>query len=344
MRNVKRSLIIGSWLLALFLVGAVFAAIQVNAFLHTSVSVPDGGAEFEIVSGTSFRTVSEELAARGIISHSRMFRAYARWKGQAGAIQAGDYLIAAGTTPVQLLQQFTSGAVRLYAFTIIEGWNQWELLSALYDHPQIDASLTDEDWPALLDEFGAGTTHPEGLFLPETYHFPRGTSDRKVLRQAYEAMQEVLAEEWAGRAENLPISTPYEALVLASIVEKETARADERSRIAGVFVRRLEKRMRLQTDPTVIYGIGKGFNGNLTRSDLQTDTPYNTYTRRGLPPTPIALPGRAAIHAAVHPASGDELYFVAAGLGDGSHTFSATKAEHDAAVAEYLRRLRSRPK
>ena len=138
----------------------------------------------------------------------------------------------------------------------------------------------------------------------------------------------------------LPISTPYEALILASIVEKETARADERARIAGVFVRRLQKRMRLQTDPTVIYGIGKGFNGNLTRRDLQTDTPYNTYTRSGLPPTPIALPGRAAIHAALHPAEGEELYFVATGLGDGSHSFSATKEEHDQAVADYLRRLR----
>ena len=344
MRNVKRLLIIGSWLLALFLVGAVFAAVQVNTFLQTSVAVPEEGAEFEIVSGTSFRTVSNDLAARDIISHPHIFRAYARWKGQAETIQAGDYRIATGTTPVELLRQFTSGAVQLYSFTIIEGWNQWELLSALHSHAQIDASLTDEDWPALLEEFGAGHTHPEGLFLPETYHFPRGTSDRKVLQQAFEHMQEVLAEEWAGRAESLPISAPYEALTLASIVEKETARADERSRIAGVFVRRLEKRMRLQTDPTVIYGIGKGFNGNLTRRDLQTDTPYNTYTRHGLPPTPIALPGRAAIHAALHPASGDELYFVATGLGDGSHTFSATKAEHDAAVAAYLRRLRSQRK
>jgi len=341
---LKRLLIVGSWLLALLLVGVVFAAVQVNTFLQTSVVVPEEGAEFEIVSGASFRKVSDELAARGIISHARIFRAYARWKGQAGTIQAGDYRIAAGTTPAELLQQFTSGAVQLYSFTIIEGWNQWELLSALHAHAQIDASLTDEDWPTLLDELGADGTHPEGLFLPETYHFPRGISDRKVLQQAYEHMQEVLAEEWAGRAEKLPISTPYEALTLASIVEKETARVDERPRIAGVFVRRLEKKMRLQTDPTVIYGIGKGFNGNLTRRDLQTDTPYNTYTRRGLPPTPIALPGRAAIHAAVHPASGNELYFVATGLGDGSHTFSATKVEHDAAVAEYLRRLRGQRK
>jgi UPF0755 protein len=183
-------------------------------------------------------------------------------------------------------------------------------------------------------------THPEGLFLPETYRFPRNTSDRQLLTQAYELMQEVLAEEWQARSESTPVDSPYEVLVLASIVEKETARADERPRIAGVLARRLEKRMRLQMDPTVIYGIGPAFDGNLTRKHLQTDTPYNTYTRGGLPPTPIAMPGRAAINAVLNPAEGDELYFVATGLGDGSHKFSATKDEHDAAVAEYLKRLR----
>ena len=200
--------------------------------------------------------------------------------------------------------------------------------------------MTDEDWPALLDSLGADVTHPEGMFLPETYRFPRNTSDAVLLGQAYDLMQDVLAEEWQARSSTAPVVSAYEALVLASIVEKETAKADERPRIAGVFSRRLQKRMRLQTDPTVIYGIGPGFNGNLTRKDLRTDTPYNTYTRHGLPPTPIAMPGRAAINAALNPADGTELYFVATGLGDGSHKFSETKAQHDAAVAEYLRRLR----
>jgi len=241
---------------------------------------------------------------------------------------------------MELLAQFTSGDVTLYSFTIIEGWNYWELLQALHDDDLINATLTDEDWPGLLEELGADGAHPEGLFLPETYRIPRNTSDREVLRQAYDLMQTVLAEEWQAKAENIPISTPYEALILASIIEKETARVDERQRISGVFSRRLNKRMRLQTDPTVIYGIGPDFNGNLTRRDLRTDTAYNTYTRGGLPPTPIAMPGRAAINAALHPADGEELYFVATGLGDGSHTFSATKDEHDTAVAEYLRRLR----
>jgi UPF0755 protein len=339
---LNRLILIGGLLLAALLAVGGVAALQVDRFLETPVTVPAGGSEFEIVSGSSFRAVSDELAAQGVISHPLIFRAYARWKGVASSIQAGEYLIASGTTPTELLTQFASGAVRLYSFTIIEGWNQWELLDALHAHPELEASLTEEDWPALLEELGAATTHPEGLFLPETYHFPRGTTDRALLEQAHEHLQEVLAEEWADRDEALPIATPYEALTLASIVEKETARADERPRIAGVFVRRLERRMRLQTDPTVIYGIGKGFNGNLTRRDLQTDTPYNTYTRHGLPPTPIAMAGRAAIRAALHPADGEELYFVATGLGDGSHAFSATKADHDRAVAEYLQRLRNR--
>jgi UPF0755 protein len=338
---LRRLLFIGSALFFVLLATAAVAGWQLRGFLSTPVSVPGQGAAFEIVAGMSFHSVSEQLAERRIIDHPALFRVYARWKGQAASIQAGEYLIEAGTTPVDLLKQFTSGDVRLYAFTIIEGWNQWELLEALRNSPDIESSLTEEDWPGLLEELGASAAHPEGLFLPETYHFPRGTSDRDLLKQAYEHMQSALAEEWSLRDSELPIGTPYEALILASIVEKETARADERARIAGVFVRRLQKRMRLQTDPTVIYGIGKDFNGNLTRRDLQTDTPYNTYTRRGLPPTPIALPGRDAIHAALHPADGEELYFVATGLGDGSHAFSRTKEEHDRAVADYLRRLRN---
>ena len=337
---MKRLLLLGSAVLGLLVLVAAFAAIKVSSFLHAPVNAGDSGIDFVVESGASFRAVSDDLARQGVISNSRAFRAYARWTGKASAIHAGDYHIRAGTTPMELLGQFTSGDVTLYSFTIIEGWNHWELLRALRDDDLINATLTDEDWPGLLDELGADGAHPEGLFLPETYRFPRNTSDREVLRQAYGLMQAVLAEEWQAKAWNSPITTPYEALILASIIEKETARGDERPRISGVFTRRLEKRMRLQTDPTVIYGIGPDFNGNLTRRDLQTDTPYNTYTRRGLPPTPIAMPGRAAINAALHPADGEELYFVATGLGDGSHAFSATKDEHDAAVAEYLRRLR----
>ena len=329
---------------AALIIIAVAALWQFDRFLSSMVSVPEEGTTFEIAPGSPFTRVSQRLAEEGIVSNPTLLRIYARVSGKAGSVHAGEYFIKPGTTAAGLLDQFTSGDVLLYSFTIIEGWNQWDLLRALHAHPQIDARMSEEDWPALLDELGAGTSHPEGLFLPETYRFPRNTSDRSLLKQAYELMQSVLDEEWPGRADDAPVASPYEALILASIVEKETARTDERNRIAGVFARRLEKRMRLQTDPTVIYGIGPDFNGNLTRRDLRADTPYNTYTRGGLPPTPIAMPGRDAIRAALHPAPGNELYFVATGLGDGSHKFSETKAEHDAAVAEYLRQLRSNRK
>lgn len=337
---MKRLLVVGAGVLLVVLVAGAVLAFQANRYLHSPVIVPEDGADFVIEPGASFGRISDKLAEQGIITRPEILRAYARWKGAAASVQAGDYLVRPGTTPAELLTQFTSGDVKLYSFTIVEGWNHWELLQALHQQDFVEVTLTDEDWGAFLDELGAEAAHPEGLFLPETYHFPRNSTDRDILRQAFGLMQQVLVEEWPGRDENLPISTPYEALILASIIEKETARADERPRISGVFTRRLQKRMRLQTDPTVIYGIGPDFNGNLTRRDLRTDTPYNTYTRGGLPPTPIAMPGRAAIRAALHPASGDELYFVATGLGDGSHAFSVTKAEHDAAVAEYLRRLR----
>jgi len=329
-------------LAALLVLVAGIGLWQIDRFLHTPVSVPTDGAGFEITPGATFHEVSRRLEEAGIISNSTLLRGYARWTGQANSVQAGEYRILAGTTPAGLLEQFTSGDVQLYSFTIVEGWNQWDLLGAMQAHPQIDAHLTEEDWPALLAELGAATSHPEGLFLPETYRFPRHTTDRTLLKQAYGLMQAALAEEWEARDTTSPVATPYEVLILASIVEKETARTDERAKIAGVFARRLDKRMRLQTDPTVIYGIGPAFNGNLTRRDLKADTAYNTYTRRGLPPTPIAMPGRDAIYAALHPEPGDELYFVATGLEDGSHKFSATKLEHDAAVAEYLQRLRNK--
>lgn len=328
---------------AIILVVAVLAGLAYTR-MHQFMDTPAGQSidtNFEIEAGRSFGRVAEELAAIGVISSADWFRIYARWSGDAGQIQAGEYRIPAGSTPREMLEQFTSGAVQLYSFTIIEGWNRWDLLNALHEHPHMTASLTDEDLPVLLEQFGAETTHPEGMFLPETYHFPRATTDRELLRQAYDLMQAAVAEEWENRSDKTIAKSPYEAQILASIIEKETARADERERISGVFTRRLQKRMRLQTDPTVIYGIGKDFNGNLTRKDLRTSTPYNTYTIQGLPPTPIAMPGRAAIRAALHPADGDELFFVATGLGDGSHKFSVTVEQHNAAVAEYLKRLRS---
>jgi UPF0755 protein len=313
----------------------------VHDVLHDPLPVPDEGVTVEIRPGSALATVSGQLAAQGIMPAPRVFRWYGRLRGEAGAIHAGEYRIESGTTPISLLRKFVSGDVRLYSLTIVEGWQFRELLQAMAAHPAIRPTPGVEDWPSLRDELGSDRDHPEGLFLPETYRFPKHTTDRELLRQAHVLMKETLATAWETRVTDLPLSSPYEALVLASIVEKETARADERSRIAGVFVRRLQKGMRLGADPTVIYGIGERFDGNLTRSHLRTDTDYNTYTRRGLPPTPIALPGRAAINAALHPADGSAVYFVATGLGDGSHRFSDTKEEHDAAVRVFLQRQRA---
>ena len=337
----RAALFLGALSLAA-IVGVLILVVKVDQFMEKPLSLPEDGVSFEIPPGSPFATVSAALVEKEIIPHDRWLRLYVRWHDLGGSIQAGDYLIAAGSTPMTVLHQFSNGSVRLYAFTIIEGWNHTEVLRALQANEAVRTTMTDEDWPSLLESLGADVRHPEGLFLPETYRFPRNTSDRDVLTQAYRLMQSVLAEEWESRGDRAPVTTAYEALILASIVEKETARADERAKIAGVFARRLAARMRLQTDPTVIYGIGPAFDGNLTRRHLRTDTPYNTYTRHGLPPTPIAMPGRAAINAALNPADGTELYFVATGLNDGSHKFSTTKEEHDAAVAEYLVRLRQK--
>lgn len=340
-RTVKILLGVSGASMLLATLAAMFIALQANRFLSDPVSAPDSGVIFVIKPGTAFTQVSNELADLGIIKHPVYFRWFARLSDLAGAVQAGEYLIEAGITPQQLLDKFVSGDVQLYSLTIVEGWTFRELLAALDASEFIANDLVYEDWPATLQSLSASASHPEGLFLPETYRFPQGTTGKDLLRQSFELMQTTLAAEWQNRDEGLPFTTPYEALILASIIEKETALAAERPRIAGVFVRRLEKGMRLQTDPTVIYGIGIDFNGNLTRRDLRSDTPYNTYTRGGLPPTPIALPGQAAINAALHPAAGTELYFVATALGDGSHKFSETKEQHDAAVKEYLVRFRA---
>ncbi len=337
---LRRLLVIAGVSSGLLVLAGIALALAFRAFLTEPVSVPEEGLEFTIASGTAFSTVARQLEEDGVISSANWFKLQARVTGLAEQVQAGEYRIEPGTLPPELLEQFTSGNVILYSFTIVEGWNRWELLDALKNDPNVVSTLEEEDWPAFLADLGSDAASPEGLFLPETYRFPANTSDREVLEQAHALLNEVLAEEWDQRAVGLPIQSPYDALILASIIEKETAKADERPEIAGVFVRRLNRRMRLQTDPTVIYGLLPDFNGNLTRRDLRTDTPYNTYTRGGLPPTPIAMAGRAAINAAVNPADGETLFFVATGLGDGSHAFSVTKEQHDAAVREYLARLR----
>jgi UPF0755 protein len=274
------------------------------------------------------------LHERGLLDRSWYFTLYARFSGLAARMQAGEYQIDSTLTPRELLALLVSGRVVQHAFTLIEGWNFHELMQALRGDGVLVQTLPNDAAPErVMAALGFEKTHPEGRFLPDTYHFPRGTNDVQFLQRAHRAMQAYLAEQWGEREENLPLESPDEALILASIVEKETGAAEERPLIAGVFVNRLRKGMKLQTDPTVIYGIGPDFDGNIRRRDLRRDTPYNTYTRYGLPPTPIAMPGRAAIRAALHPEKTDALYFVA--RGDGTHKFSATLAEHEAAVIKY---------
>jgi UPF0755 protein len=255
-------------------------------------------------------------------------------------LKAGEYRLQPGTSPEMLLDQFVAGDVILHALTLPEGWTFRQALAAIQSHPQVTAELAGLGDAAILARLGLRDANPEGLFFPDTYRFPRGTTDREILRQAHARLETELAAAWSRRAPDLPFDDSYEALILASLVEKETGAADERPLIAGVFVNRLKKGMRLQTDPSVIYGLGDKFDGNLRRGDLERDTDYNTYTRAGLPPTPIALAGRAALEAAVRPARTDSLYFVATGLGDGRHYFSASLAAHNANVSRHLANLR----
>ena len=255
-------------------------------------------------------------------------------------IRSGSYEIPAHASPEEILRQLAEGRVVLETLTVIEGWTFADMRRAVEAHPGIKVTLRGQDIAALMNAIGHAGEHPEGRFFPDTYRFAAGTTDRELYALAYRKMAETLEAAWSRRADGLPLVDAYEALTLASIVEKETGLASERPRIAGVFTTRLRKNMRLQTDPTVIYGMGAAYDGNIRERDLRTDTPYNTYTRAGLPPTPIALPSREAIEAATRPLETGDIFFVATGIGDGSHVFSATLEEHNAAVPRYLARLR----
>ena len=295
---------------------------------------------YKIPAGTALNRVAADLEERGLITHPRLFALYGRWEAAADRIKAGEYRIEPGQTPAGLFEQFVSGRVLLHSVTLVEGWTFRQAVDAIRQHEAVTVTsdqMTDNEIARVL---GLETESPEGWLLPDTYLFPRDTTDLALMEMAARAMKETLALTWEEREQGLPLESPYEVLILASIVEKETGLAAERSRIAGVFVRRLQRGMRLQTDPTVIYGLGDSFDGNLRRRDLTRDTPYNSYTRHGLQPTPIALPGRESLTASVRPADEEALYFVATGAGDGSHYFSATLEEHNRAVARYLARLR----
>lgn len=324
----KKQWLLWGWVIVIC---TVVRALFFYQHVHVPLTLETDGM-IDVGSGTTFNRLVTRLADNGIITHPFDARLYGRFSGRADAIKAGEYALTPGMTLPDLLDKLIAGDVIVHQVVLVEGWTLAQALATIQAHPMIEVTLANPGPEQLQNLFGT-QRYPEGLIFPDTYNFSRGTSDRELLLRAYQLMQDVLATEWQGRDVGLPYESPDEALVMASIIEKETALASERQQIAGVFVRRLQRRMRLQTDPTVIYGLGDDFSGNLTRADLRAPSPYNTYLNAGLPPTPIALPGREAIYAALHPAEGDTLYFVA--RGDGSHQFSSTLEEHERAVAEY---------
>jgi UPF0755 protein len=327
---VKRALLIPALILALAFGGGVWLY---QRWEVEPLPIGAQAVDVEILPGESLRHVAQGFADKGILRHAWDLVLYARLHEAAGGLRAGEYSIQPGTTVAGLLDLLRSGKVVMHSLTLVEGWNLKEVLAAVAAQPDLKHTLQVTTPTVLARQLGIDAANPEGTLMPDTYQFPRGTSDVAFLRRAHEAAQQELDQQWKDRAPDLPYKTPYDALIMASIVEKETAQPLERGKIAGVFVRRLKKGMKLQTDPTVIYGLGETYNGDITFKDLRTDTPYNTYTRFGLPPTPICMPGRSAIEAAMHPEAGDALYFVA--KGDGTHQFSATLKQQNEAVAKY---------
>jgi len=325
-------------LIALFLLALLGASAYVwfdyRRFTDAPLTIEGANATIDVARGSSYRNIVDQLRGAGVTHASPWYwRALGRELALEGRIHAGEYALTPGLTPRNLLHKMVAGDVLKHYFTIVDGWTFRQLRVAL----AADAGLA-QTLPGIGDEeiahrLDIAQANPEGWFLPETYAWIKGESDFDVLSRAHAAMQKAIERLWDTRAADVPLDSPYQALILASIVEKETGRPDERPLIAGVFMRRLKSGMRLQTDPTVIYGMGENYRGNIRREDLDRDTPYNTYTRDGLPPTPIALPGMLALEAALHPAPGDALYFVA--RGDGSHEFSATLEEHNRAVQKF---------
>ncbi|HET7570072.1 MAG TPA: endolytic transglycosylase MltG [Gammaproteobacteria bacterium] len=286
-----------------------------------------------VEAGKPLSATAAALKQQGVLYQSWDLVWLARLEGKSTDVRAGEYAVPPHATTASLLDKLVSGNVILHSFTVIDGWTFHDLMKRLEADPLLQHTLKGLSGDEIMARIGHPGEQPEGRFFPDTYKFPRGMSDVTFLRHAYDLMQQHLREAWAERDPHMSLDSPYKSLILASIVEKESGKLSELPRIAGVFVRRLRRGMRLQSDPTVIYGLGKSYDGDITYSDLRTDTPYNTYTRRGLPPTPISLPSLAAIHAAMHPAYGDALYFVS--KGDGSHAFSATLAEQRRAVRKY---------
>lgn len=332
MQKVVRRLLI-----ALLFLAAAAATVGGAAawWLGQPMAMSASSLELEIEPGTSPRGVAQAVVDAGVHTDARLLYYWFRLSKQDRQIRAGNYELLAGTTPRSLLQKLVRGEESLRAITLVEGWNFRQVRALLAKEEFLKHDTAGMSEAELMTALGKPGVAAEGMFFPDTYTFAKGSSELAVLRRALHAMERRLEEVWAQRASDTPLKTPYEALTLGSIVEKETGRASDRGQIAGVFVNRLRIGMRLQTDPTVIYGLGEAFDGNLRRKDLQTDTPWNTYTRAGLPPTPIALPGKASLMAAVRPEPTKAYYFVA--RGDGSSHFSASLDEHNRAVNTFQR-------
>jgi len=314
-------------------IGSVFAVFVIYLLVSWNIGLDTGNKVYTLERGLSLRHFATELQRDGILPNRYSLIMLAYLRGQHRQLKAGEYRFKPGISQRQLLDMVVTGSSVTYSLLIPEGWNFYQVMRRINEAEKLDHSLKDLKPEAIMKRLGYSGIHPEGRFFPDTYQYRAGTSDTAILKNAFERMKKNLNKQWQDRAPNLPYDTAYEALIMASIVEKETAADGERAEIAGVFVNRLRKGMRLQTDPTVIYGIGIKFDGNIRRRDLRRDTPYNTYTRKGLPPTPIAMPGADAIYAALHPAKTRNLYFVS--RGDGTHKFSATYREHNQAVKKY---------
>lgn len=321
------------WLLALVLVAAALVAGFAYSFAHGKLPLPQTPFEFSVDKGSTLRGLARKLTDAGLLPEPQLFWWLGRVTDQASGIQAGRYRLDAPLTPLELLKKLNDGDVIPVTITFVEGITFADMREQLEKAADVRVTLKGLSNVDVLKRVGASETHPEGLFFPDSYRFAAGTTDLDLLKKSYQTMQKKLADAWASRDPDLPYRSPYEVLIMASIIEKETGKAGERPLIASVFINRLRVPMRLQTDPTVIYGMGEKYGGNIRKRDLTADTPYNTYTRDGLPPTPIAMPGGDSIKAAVKPSQSDRLYFVA--RGDGSHYFSRTLDEHNRAVAKY---------
>jgi UPF0755 protein len=332
---MKRALRWAAGTVVVVLVAVLAAGAGALWWLNQPLRLAAPTVEYSVEPGQSPREVAAGWVAAGVQAPAWALYEWFRWSGQARKIRAGSYEIEPGTTPRTLLDKLVRGDETMEVVRLIEGWTFRQFRAELAKAPGLQPTTTTMSDAQLMEAIGAPGQHPEGRFFPDTYAYGKGSADLKVLQRAHRAMQRRLAEAWAERAAGVPLGTPEQALILASIVEKETGTAADRARIAGVFANRLRVGMPLQTDPTVIYGLGEAFDGNLRKRDLQADGPYNTYLRAGLPPTPISMPGRAALLAAVQPEPTKALYFVA--RGDGSSEFSETLADHNRAVNRYQR-------